>query len=39
MNDTKREGWKFVIQVLISILTAVATALGTTSCMGALAII
>jgi hypothetical protein len=29
----KRETWKFLIQVAISILTAIATTLGTTSCM------
>ena len=30
----KRETWKTVIQVVISILTAALTAMGTTSCMG-----
>ena len=29
----KREIWKFVVQTAISILTAVLTALGATSCM------
>ena len=29
----KKETWKVVIQILISILTAVATSLGVTSCM------
>lgn len=29
----KRETWKTLIQVIISILTAVATSLGVTSCM------
>ena len=29
----KKESWKTVIQILISILTAVATSLGVTSCM------
>ena len=29
----KKETWKTVIQILISILTAVATSLGVTSCM------
>ena len=29
----KKETWKTVIQILISILTAVATSLGDTSCM------
>ena len=32
----KKETWKTVIQVVISILTAALTAMGTTSCMGAL---
>lgn len=39
MNDSKRDLWKFLLQVIISILTAVATALGTTSCMSALAMV
>ena len=30
----KRETWKMVIQLVISIMTAALTALGTTSCMG-----
>ena len=34
----KKETWKTIIQVIISILTAAATALGTTSCMNALGI-
>ena len=29
----KKETWKTVIQIVISILTAVATSLGVTSCM------
>jgi len=29
----KRETWKFVIQTIIAILTAIATSLGVTSCM------
>ena len=29
----KKENWKTLIQILISILTAVATSLGGTSCM------
>ena len=33
-DEGKRNIWKFVIQTLISILTAILTALGTTSCMG-----
>ncbi|MBP3757603.1 MAG: smalltalk protein [Prevotella sp.] len=32
----KRETWKFIIQMVISILTAIATTLGVTSCMGAM---
>jgi hypothetical protein len=31
----KKETWKFIIQLVISILTAIATTLGVTSCMGA----
>ena len=31
----KRETWKTIIQVIVSILTAALTALGTTACMGA----
>jgi hypothetical protein len=30
----KKETWKTVIQILISILTALGTTLGVTSCMG-----
>ena len=30
----KKEKWKTVIQVIVSILTAALTTLGTTSCMG-----
>ena len=29
----KKENWKTLIQILISILTAIATSLGVTSCM------
>ncbi len=29
----KKETWKTVIQIVISILTAIATSLGITSCM------
>jgi len=29
----KKELWKFVIQTAISILSAIATAMGVTSCM------
>jgi hypothetical protein len=30
----KKEQWKAIIQIVISILTAALTAIGTTSCMG-----
>ena len=30
----KKESWKTVIQIIVSILTAALTVLGTTSCMG-----
>ena len=30
----KKNTWKTVIQIAISILTAIATTLGVTSCMG-----
>ena len=29
----KKETWKFIIQTIIAILTAIATTLGVTSCM------
>ncbi|MDD7002353.1 smalltalk protein [Segatella copri] len=29
----KKDTWKMVIQIAISILTAIATSLGVTSCM------
>ncbi|MBO5624488.1 MAG: smalltalk protein [Prevotella sp.] len=29
----KRETWKLIVQILISILTALGTTLGVTSCM------
>ncbi|MBR1545272.1 MAG: smalltalk protein [Prevotella sp.] len=29
----KKETWKMVIQLVVSILTAIATTLGVTSCM------
>ena len=35
MDEKKRQVWRFVIQTAISILTAIATALGVTSCMAA----
>ena len=31
-NTMKKETWKTVIQLIVSILTAALTALGTTSC-------
>ena len=34
LKAMKKESWKTVIQVIVSILTAALTALGTTSCMG-----
>ena len=37
MDEKKRQVWRFVIQTAISILTAIATALGVTSCMAAYA--
>lgn len=33
-KEGKRAFWKFIIQTLINILTAIATTLTTTSCMG-----
>ena len=33
VETVKRQLWRFVIQAAISILTAIATALGVTSCM------
>ena len=30
----RKETWKLVIQVLISILTAIATSVGVSSCIG-----
>lgn len=33
-GDGNKAIWKFIIQTLISILTAILTALGATSCMG-----
>ena len=34
-ENSKKAIWKFIIQTVISILTAVLTALGATSCMKA----
>ena len=36
VDDSKKAFWKFVLQTLISILTAILTALGATSCIGAI---
>ncbi|MBR1466881.1 MAG: smalltalk protein [Bacteroidaceae bacterium] len=33
MGNSKKDFWRFVIQTLISILTAILTALGATSCV------
>ena len=30
----KKETWKYIIQTIIAILTAILTTLGVTSCMG-----
>lgn len=32
--DNKKETWKMIINIIISILTAIATTFGLTSCMG-----
>ncbi len=31
----KKETWKFIIQTIVAILTAILTTLGVTSCMAA----
>ena len=31
----KKDTWKFIIQTIVAILTAILTTLGVTSCMGA----
>lgn len=33
MKDTSKNTWQTIIQITISILTAIATTLGMTSCM------
>jgi len=33
MGKMKKETWKMVIQLIVSVLTAVATTLGVTSCV------
>ena len=30
----KKETWKFIIQTIVAILTAILTSLGVTNCMG-----
>lgn len=30
----KKDTWQMILQILISVLTAIATTLGVTSCMG-----
>ena len=34
LEKMKKETWKFILQTIASILTAIATTLGVTSCMG-----
>lgn len=36
VDDSKKAFWKFLLQTLISILTAILTALGATSCISAI---
>lgn len=38
MEDAKKQFWKLVINVVVAALSAIATALGVTSCMGLSAI-
>ncbi len=33
MKEKNRETWKMIVQLIVSMLTAALTALGTTSCM------
>lgn len=37
--SNKKEKLKFALQIIVSVLTALATALGTTSCMHAVAMV
>jgi hypothetical protein len=30
----KKETWKTIVQIIVSVLTAIATTLGVSSCMG-----
>ena len=32
-REGKREMWKYIINIVVSVLTALGTALGVTSCM------
>ena len=32
---SKKETWKFILQIVLSVVSAVATAFGVTSCIGA----
>lgn len=32
-NQSKKDTWRFVLQLLLSVLSAVCTTLGVTSCM------
>ena len=36
MTDKKKETWKNIIQIVVTILTAIATSLGVASCTGAM---
>ena len=31
---SKKETWKFILQILLSVVSAVATAFGVSSCIG-----
>ena len=33
-SESKRDTWRFIIQTLLAVLTAIGTTLGVTSCMG-----
>ena len=35
-NETQKDTWRWVINLIASVLTALAAALGTTSCVAAL---
>ena len=36
MKTPNRETWRFVVQTLLAVLSAIATALGVSSCINAL---